>query len=177
MFIVIRIKHPVFSSWLTAVCYLWQLIVVSSLWLQYNYFTSHIWPDLSEHLLCVTTHSCWLWSFSWHRNGSFPAVCSEMCSAGGWSRDAGALCELEVVVKWKVAPSSFLSTENDLQAALWPHPLLCCRSLLLCRVSSPALSPSPTTVLTSFCTQMRALISCCYVVDSHSYIYFSTVSL
>lgn len=35
-----------------------------------------------------------------------------------WCRDAAALCEPEVVVKRRVAPSSFLSTEKDLQAAL-----------------------------------------------------------
>lgn len=46
----------------------------------------------------------------------FPAVCSEMCSVGGLLQRCR--CEPEVVVKWKFASLSFLSTELDLQAAL-----------------------------------------------------------
>lgn len=136
-------------------------------------FHSHVIPKK------MNTYSCFMWKTDTcvHSVTSvdtemevFTAVCSEMCSVGGLVQRCR--CEPEVVVKWKFAPSSFLSTELDLQAALWPHPVPCCRSLLLCRVSSPGLSPSPTTALTFFCTQMRTLISCCCVVDSHSYIYF-----
>lgn len=44
------------------------------------------------------------------------AVRSEMCSAGLLVQRSR--CEPEVAVKRKVAPSSFLSTDSDLQAAV-----------------------------------------------------------
>lgn len=48
-----------------------------------------------------------------------PTLNADMCSVGGVAAEVPVhSVEPDVVVKLKVAPASFLSTENDLQAAL-----------------------------------------------------------
>lgn len=71
----------------------------------------------------------------------FPAVCAQRVQSllhrCRCTPRAGGCGEVE---GWT---SIVFQHTDDLQAARWPHPLLCC---------------SPTTALTFFCTQMRTLL-------------------
>lgn len=135
--------------------------------------------ELGQMCKCTKTHfdlwhfscseccsrSCWTAAgsrcgFSWHRSS--------------WGGGVGAVAQMQVsfvkvVVEWKAAPLLFLSTESNLQRALWPHPLLRCRSQRLRRLFRAPVCSSPTTAST-FCTEMNwfpVVMSCGWLTFEH----------
>lgn len=71
--------------------------------------------------------------FSWHRNSS---LLQSGAALGGCCSEPGVVCkgcgEVEDC-------TSVVSQHREV--ALWPHPLLCCRSQRLCRLSCPGFVP------------------------------------
>jgi len=112
---------------------------------QHETFSNKFLPQISVNSCCLSYNSdtCSIFSFGWHRNGSFCQLFAQRCAVCVcvcvcvcvWVLVHTCRCTQRAggCGEWKVSPPSFLSTENELQAALWPHPVLCCRSLLLCR--------------------------------------------
>lgn len=105
----------------------------------------------------------------------FPALCSELCSLGGLVQRCR--CTLRAGGCGKVGGCTFIISEHREWSAggsvTTSSPLLPLSTLL--QGFKPPFVTSPTTALTFFCTQMRTLISCCYVADSQSFTFLLTM--